>query len=85
VKRESQLVLAATASAAVLFIFVHPAVLVFPAPPSQTLVVLLPIVMALVGFISLLMVPFSLERTSHDPGATSDTSLLRTLICSLLC
>jgi hypothetical protein len=83
--REIQLGVAITVAAAILFIFIHPAMVGFPAPPSKTLKILALIAAAVVSMISVPLFITRVVYASQQPHPAADSSLRLALICTFLC
>jgi hypothetical protein len=83
--REIQLCAAIAVAAAILFIFIHPAVVGFPAPPSKVLKIFVPIAAALISVISVQLVITRIFYGSHQPHPAVSSSLRLAFICTFLC
>ena len=85
VMRGIQIGTAITVAAAILFIFVHPAVVGFPAPATKVLKNFVPLAAALVSVISVQLFITSVFYGSNQPHPVVKSSLRLALICTFLC
>jgi hypothetical protein len=85
VGRETQFGVALTITASVLFVFAHPAVIGLPAPASNTLSTLAPVLMAVMGLLALALQLRVLTHSRYESPHPLDSSARRCFICSLLC